>query len=95
MGEFGHDAVRYQQAAARQANPASAQLKVPAAGKTLDRVPEQLQRIVAMGMRVLGGRAYFEFEEMARYAREAPFSLYAGGTVEIQKMLIARQMGLV
>lgn len=55
---------------------------------------EQLQRIVAMGMRVLGGRAYFGFEDMARYAREAPFSLYAGGTIEIQKMLIARQMGL-
>jgi alkylation response protein AidB-like acyl-CoA dehydrogenase len=56
---------------------------------------EQLQRVVAMGMRVLGGRACFEFEDMARYVREAPFSLYAGGTVEIQKMLIARQMGLV
>lgn len=55
---------------------------------------EQLQRVVGMGMRVLGGRAYFDFEDMARYAREAPFSLYAGGTVEIQKMLIARQMGL-
>jgi len=55
---------------------------------------EQLQRIVAMGMRVLGGRAYFEFEDMARYVREAPFTLYAGGTVEIQKLLIARQMGL-
>jgi alkylation response protein AidB-like acyl-CoA dehydrogenase len=55
---------------------------------------EQLQRLVAMGMRVLGGRAYFDFEEMARYAREAPFTLYAGGTVEIQKLLIARRMGL-
>ncbi len=55
---------------------------------------EQLQRIVGMGMRVLGGRAFFEFEDMARYAREAPFTLYAGGTVEIQKLLIARQMGL-
>jgi alkylation response protein AidB-like acyl-CoA dehydrogenase len=55
---------------------------------------EQLQRVVAMGMRVLGGRAYFDFEEMSRYVREAPFSLYAGGTVEIQKLLIARQMGL-
>jgi alkylation response protein AidB-like acyl-CoA dehydrogenase len=56
---------------------------------------EQLQRIVAMGMRVLGGRAFFEFEDMARYVREAPFTLYAGGTVEIQKLLIARQMGLM
>jgi alkylation response protein AidB-like acyl-CoA dehydrogenase len=45
-------------------------------------------------MRVLGGRAHFAFEEMERNCREAPFSLYAGGTVEIQKLLIARRMGL-
>jgi alkylation response protein AidB-like acyl-CoA dehydrogenase len=55
---------------------------------------EQLQHIVAKGMRVMGGRGYFEFDDMARFYREAPFSLYAGGTVEIQKMLIARSMGL-
>jgi alkylation response protein AidB-like acyl-CoA dehydrogenase len=55
---------------------------------------EQLQTIAALGMRVMGGRAFFRFEEMERYYREAPFSLFAGGTVEIQKMLIARAMGL-
>jgi len=55
---------------------------------------EQLQRLVGQGMRVMGGRAFFEFEEMARYYREAPFTLYAGGTIEIQKMIIARGMGL-
>lgn len=55
---------------------------------------EQLQAIVAMGMRILGGRGYFELEKMARYYREAPFTLYAGGTVEVQKMLIARAIGL-
>jgi alkylation response protein AidB-like acyl-CoA dehydrogenase len=55
---------------------------------------EQLQRIVELGMRVMGGRGYFDFEVMARYYREAPYSLYAGGTIEIQKMLIARTMGL-
>jgi alkylation response protein AidB-like acyl-CoA dehydrogenase len=55
---------------------------------------EQLQEIAAKAMRILGGRAYFMFEEMARFYREAPFSLYAGGTVEIQKLLIARAMGL-
>ena len=54
---------------------------------------EQLQQIVAQGMRIMGGRAYFGFEDTARYYREAPYSLYAGGTVEIQKMLIARAMG--
>jgi len=55
---------------------------------------EQLQAIVGLGMRVMGGRGYFGFEDMSRYYREAPFSLYAGGTVEIQKMLIARTMGI-
>jgi len=55
---------------------------------------EQLQHVVACGMRVLGGRAYFEPEVMERYYREAPLALYAGGTVEIQKHLIARTMGL-
>jgi alkylation response protein AidB-like acyl-CoA dehydrogenase len=55
---------------------------------------EQLQQVVGCGMRILGGRAYFESEEMERYYREAPLALYAGGTVEIQKHLIARSMGL-
>jgi alkylation response protein AidB-like acyl-CoA dehydrogenase len=55
---------------------------------------EQLQNISSLGMRVMGGRSYFEFENMSRYYREAPFCLYAGGTIEIQKMLIARTMGL-
>lgn len=45
-------------------------------------------------MRVMGGRACFDFEDMARYYLEAPLSLYAGGTVEIQKMLIAREIGI-
>jgi alkylation response protein AidB-like acyl-CoA dehydrogenase len=31
---------------------------------------------------------------MERYYREAPLALYAGGTTEIQKNLIARCMGL-
>lgn len=56
---------------------------------------QKLQEIVSLGMRVMGGRSYFEFEDMSRYYREAPFTLYAGGTIEIQKMLIARKMGLV
>ena len=40
---------------------------------------EKLQEIVALGMRVMGGRSYFEFEDMSRYYREAPLTLYAGG----------------
>jgi alkylation response protein AidB-like acyl-CoA dehydrogenase len=56
---------------------------------------ERLQTLVNEGMRIMGGRGYFEMEEMARYYREAPFMLYAGGTVEIQKLLVARTMGLI
>jgi alkylation response protein AidB-like acyl-CoA dehydrogenase len=55
---------------------------------------ERLQALVGDGMRIMGGRGYFEMDEMARYYREAPFMLYAGGTVEIQKLLVARTMGL-
>ena len=55
---------------------------------------EQLQEIAAKGMRIMGGRAFFAFEPMSRYYAEAPFSLYAGGTIEIQKSLIARSMGI-
>lgn len=56
---------------------------------------EHLQEIVGKAMRVLGGRAFFDHEEMSRLYREAPFALYAGGTNEIQRNLIARSLGLV
>lgn len=55
---------------------------------------EQLQKIMGMAVRVMGGRAFFDFEPISRYYRGAPFSLYAGGTIEVQKMLIARSIGI-
>lgn len=55
---------------------------------------ERLQLVTASAQRVLGGRAFFGFEEICRLAAEAPFVLYAGGTVEIQKMIAARHLGL-
>ncbi|MEZ0606066.1 acyl-CoA dehydrogenase family protein [Paraburkholderia sp. IW21] len=55
---------------------------------------EQLQQVVEKAVRVMGGRAYFDFEPVSRFYREAPFCLFAVGTVEIQKMLIARMLGL-
>jgi hypothetical protein len=36
----------------------------------------------------------FRFRGDGSLLFEAPFSLYAGGTVEIQKMLIARAIGV-
>lgn len=56
---------------------------------------ENLQDIVAKAMRILGGRAFFDHEQMSRLYREAPFALYAGGTNEIQRNLVARSLGLV
>lgn len=55
---------------------------------------EQLQRVVEIAVRIGGGRSYFDFDPVSRYYREAPFTLFAGGTVEIQKMLIARTLGI-
>ena len=55
---------------------------------------EQAQRVVDIAVRVMGGRSFFDFEPVSRLHREAPFCLFAGGTVEIQKMLIARTMGI-
>jgi alkylation response protein AidB-like acyl-CoA dehydrogenase len=55
---------------------------------------EKLQQIVGTAVRVMGGRAYFDLEPVSRFYREAPFCLFAGGTIEIQKMLIARSLAL-
>ena len=46
---------------------------------------EQLQTIVSQGMWVMGGRSYFDFEDMARYHREAPFSLFAGAPWKLKR----------
>lgn len=55
---------------------------------------ERLNEIVNRGMRLLGGRAYLREHGMERHLRESFLGLYAGGTVEIQRNLIARQLGL-
>ena len=46
------------------------------------------------GMRLLGGGAYFTATPMPRRMREAMLGLYAGGTVEIQRNVIAKSLGL-
>jgi len=55
---------------------------------------EQLQILAAKGMRILGGRAYFSDSAMSRIYRETPLALYAGGTIELQKNLLARKLDL-
>ena len=51
---------------------------------------ETLSAIVKRGMQIFGGRGYSMEYNMQRYLRESYLSLYAGGTSEIQKNIIAK-----
>ena len=53
---------------------------------------ERLNEIVMRGMRIFGGRAYRKGHPMERMLRESLLSLYAGGTGEIQRNIIARRL---
>ncbi|WP_454689711.1 acyl-CoA dehydrogenase family protein [Achromobacter aloeverae] len=57
-------------------------------------VSEMLQRVTAAGMQVLGGHAYTTDHDMQRYWRDARNATVGGGTSEIQRQLIARELGL-
>jgi alkylation response protein AidB-like acyl-CoA dehydrogenase len=51
---------------------------------------EALNDMARKGMQIFGGRGYSMEHRMQRYLRESYLSLYAGGTSEIQKTVIAR-----
>lgn len=51
---------------------------------------EMLADIAKRGMQIMGGRGYSLEHRMQRFLRESYLSLYAGGTSEIQKNVIAR-----
>jgi alkylation response protein AidB-like acyl-CoA dehydrogenase len=51
-------------------------------------------RIVGTAMRLTGGRAFFADSALPRLLRESTFAFYAGGTLEIQRNVIARELGL-
>ena len=57
-------------------------------------VSEMLQRVTASGMQILGGHAYTADHDMQRYWRDARNATVGGGTSEIQRQLIARDLGL-
>jgi alkylation response protein AidB-like acyl-CoA dehydrogenase len=42
-----------------------------------------------------GGRAFFTDNALPRLLRESTFAFYAGGTLEIQRNVIARELGLL
>ncbi|MDR3416137.1 MAG: acyl-CoA/acyl-ACP dehydrogenase [Nevskia sp.] len=55
---------------------------------------EGVNEIVMNGMRLLGAKAYLNETPMQRRMRESLLALYAGGTCEIQRNVIARSLGL-
>jgi alkylation response protein AidB-like acyl-CoA dehydrogenase len=55
---------------------------------------ERLNEIVNRGMRIFGGRGYLTEYSMQRHLRESFLGLYAGGTAEIQRNIIAGQLRL-
>jgi alkylation response protein AidB-like acyl-CoA dehydrogenase len=55
---------------------------------------ETVHRIVTTAMRLSGGRAFFTDNPLARLLRESTFAFYAGGTLELQRNVIARELGL-
>jgi alkylation response protein AidB-like acyl-CoA dehydrogenase len=55
---------------------------------------ETAHRIVTTAMRLTGGRAFFTDNPLPRLLRESTFAFYAGGTLEIQRNVIARELGL-
>lgn len=57
-------------------------------------VSEMLQRITATGMQILGGHAYTTDHAMQRHWRDARNATVGGGTSQIQRQLIARELGL-
>lgn len=57
-------------------------------------VSEMLQRVTSAGMQILGGHAYTTDHAMQRHWRDARNATVGGGTSQIQRQLIARELGL-
>ena len=57
-------------------------------------VSEMLQRVTASGMQILCGHAYTTDHDMQRHWRDARNATVGGGTSQIQRQLIARELGL-
>ena len=53
---------------------------------------EMQQEISMAAMKIIGGRGYLKGYPVERWMREGLLSLYAGGTNELQKDIIARKL---
>lgn len=57
-------------------------------------VSEMFSRVTTQGMQILGGAGYTYDHDMQRYWRDARNATIGGGTSQIQRSLIARELGL-
>jgi alkylation response protein AidB-like acyl-CoA dehydrogenase len=57
-------------------------------------VSEVFARVTTQGMQILGGAGYTHDHDMQRYWRDARNATIGGGTSQIQRSLIARELGL-
>lgn len=57
-------------------------------------VSEMLNRVTTQGMQILGGAAYTYDHDMQRYWRDGRNATIGGGTSQIQRELIGRDLGL-
>jgi alkylation response protein AidB-like acyl-CoA dehydrogenase len=57
-------------------------------------VSEMFARVTTQGMQILGGAGYTHDHDMQRYWRDARNATIGGGTSQIQRSLIARELGL-
>ncbi|WP_406623795.1 acyl-CoA dehydrogenase family protein [Acidovorax sp. SDU_ACID1] len=57
-------------------------------------VSEMLQRVTATGMQILGGHGYTTDYSVQRHWRDGRNATIGGGTSQIQRQLIARELGL-
>jgi alkylation response protein AidB-like acyl-CoA dehydrogenase len=55
---------------------------------------EMFSRVTTQGMQILGGAGYTHDHDMQRYWRDARNATIGGGTSQIQRSLIARELGL-
>jgi len=55
---------------------------------------EMLQRVTSSGMQILGGHGYTTDHDIQRHWRDGRNATVGGGTSQIQKQLIARELGL-
>lgn len=57
-------------------------------------VSEMFSRVTTQGMQILGGAGYTHDHDMQRYWRDARNATIGGGTSQIQRSLVARELGL-